>query len=201
MRMDKKQLTEQTEAAFDYVEKLYFECAYLIKEIEGLLKAKDEKFIMGQQRGYQISASSSLGLNNPDQWIYKKLGAYFVPENMIKVIGGRTETSFSKDLKVIYILMVLSGDELRTPKATFAVLSDFKKFTPRFPKLEYVVIPYIDRIWNFIKEQEGTKKKLYKDSFFEFKVNFVTKDLFDINSVQDIEKKLINPGLKKFRHE
>ena len=197
--MDKKLLNDQTRSAFEFIEKLYAESSYLVKEIEGLLRNKEEIFVIGKQRGYQISASASSGLNSPEQWIYKKLCAYFVPETMTKIIGGRTETSFSKDLKIIYLIIILSEEELKSPQIAIGILSRFKKLTVRFPKLEYFIISYIDRIWNSIKELKGTKHKLYKDSSFEFNVNFVIKDLYDVNSIQDIEKKLVNPALRMFR--
>lgn len=199
--MDKKQLNEQTDSALDFIEKLYSECAYLVKEIEGLLRNKEEKFVIGRQRGYQISASSSLGLNSPDQWMYKKLCAYFVPESMTKVIGGRTETPFGEDLKIIYLLIILSEDKFRTPKIAIGTLREFKKFTRRLRKVEYFVIPYMEKIWDLVKENGSVSNRLYKDSQIEFKAKFILRDLFDINSVQDIEKKIINPVLKKFRHE
>jgi hypothetical protein len=197
--MDKKQLNEQTESSFDFIEKLYSECAYLVKEIEGLLKNKEEKFVIGRQRGYQISASSSLGLNSPDQWMYKKLCAYFVPDSMTKVRGGRTETPFSKELKMIYLLIILSEDKFKTPKIAIGTLSEFKKTTKRLPKVEYFVIPYMGKIWKFVKEQGSVGSRLYKDYQIEFRTKFLIRDLFDINNVQDIEKKLINPVLRLFR--
>ena len=197
--MDKIQMNEQTKSAFDFVEKLYSECAYLVKEIEGLLQKQEEKFMIGKQRGYQISASSSLGLKNPEQWIYKKLCAFFVPASMTKRAGGRTETSFGKDLKIIYLLIILSEERLKTPQIAIGVLSEFKKLTRKIPKVEYFVIPYMERIWEFIIEHGSDSKIPYKDLKLEFKAKFVIRDLFDINSVQDVEKKLINPALRFFR--
>jgi hypothetical protein len=197
--MDKIQINEQTKSAFDFVEKIYSECAYLVKEIEGLLQREDEKFIIGKQRGYQISASSSLGLRNPEQWMYKKLCAFFVPASMTKKAEGRTETSFAGDLKIIYLLIILSEDKLKIPQIAIGVLSEFKKFTKKIPKVEYFVIPYMNKIWDFIGKHGSDSKEPYKDLKLKFKAKFVIKDLFDINSVQDVEKKLINPALRYFR--
>ena len=44
--MNKDKLIKQTENAFEFVQKLYFECSYLIKELEGLLAEEKENFIM-----------------------------------------------------------------------------------------------------------------------------------------------------------
>ena len=197
--MDKIQMNEQTKSGFDFVEKLYSECAYLVKEIEDLLQKQEEKFKIGKQRGYQISASGSLALKNPDQWMYKKLCAYFVPASLTKEVGGRTETSFGKDLKIIYLLIILSEERLKTPQIAIGVLSEFKKLTRRIPRVEYFVIPYMEKIWDWIKVHGSSKKKQYKDSQLEFDTKFVIRDLFDINSVQDVEKKLINPAMRFFR--
>lgn len=197
--MDKIQMNEQTKSAFDFVEKIYSECAYLVKEIEGILQKQEERFKIGKQRGYQISASSSLGLKNPEQWMYRKLCAYFVPSPLTREVGGRTETSFGKDLKIIYLLIILSEEKLKTPQVAIGVLSEFKKITRRIPKVEYFVIPYMEKIWDFVKRHGSGRNKLYTDSQLEFKTKFMIRDLFDINNVQDVEKKLVNPVLRYFR--
>lgn len=37
-------LIQQTKNAFDFIEKVYYEISYLIKEIEGILQQEDEEF-------------------------------------------------------------------------------------------------------------------------------------------------------------
>ena len=57
--VDKAHLMEQTNLAFDFIQKLHLEVSYLIKEIEGILYEEEEKFIIGRPSGYEISARSS----------------------------------------------------------------------------------------------------------------------------------------------
>ncbi len=40
------ELATQTRNAFDFVQKIYFELSYLIKEVEGLLQQQDDNFII-----------------------------------------------------------------------------------------------------------------------------------------------------------
>lgn len=133
--------------------------------------------------------------------MYKKLCAYFMPESITKVIGGRTEISFNEDLKMIYLLIILSEDKFKTPKIAIGTLSEFKKSTRRLRKVEYFIIPYMGKIWDFVKEDGSNSRRFYKDSQIEFRAKFVIRDLFDVNSVQDIEKKLINPALRLYRQK
>ena len=48
---NKNDLIEQTYLAFDFIQKLYLEVSYLIKEIEGNLQEEKEKFIIGKPGG------------------------------------------------------------------------------------------------------------------------------------------------------
>jgi len=42
--MEKSEIIEQTKVAFDFIQRLYLETSYFIKEIEGILKLEDEDF-------------------------------------------------------------------------------------------------------------------------------------------------------------
>ena len=74
---DKNELVQQTKLAFDFIQKLYFETSYLIKEIEGILSEKG--FVIGKPRGYQISTRNSMGLesNLVNLWLLRKFGVFF----------------------------------------------------------------------------------------------------------------------------
>ena len=43
-QMNKSELIAQTRLAFEFIQKLYFEISYLIKEMEGLLAEEEEEF-------------------------------------------------------------------------------------------------------------------------------------------------------------
>jgi len=45
--MEKTELITQTQLAFDFIQKLYFEVSYLIKEVEGQLAQEEEGFMLG----------------------------------------------------------------------------------------------------------------------------------------------------------
>ena len=49
--MSSQNLIRQTKNAFEYIQKLYLESSYLIKEMEGLLKEEEENFIIGRPSG------------------------------------------------------------------------------------------------------------------------------------------------------
>ena len=49
--MDRSEIVQQTKLAFDFIQKLYFEVSYLIKEIEGLFAEEEEGFILCRPSG------------------------------------------------------------------------------------------------------------------------------------------------------
>jgi len=89
----KKEIKEQANLVFEFIEKLYFETSYLTKEIEGILRREDEKFIIGRPGGYKITVGSSTSLNYPDLWWHKKFSVFFIEEDMTRKHGGNTITS------------------------------------------------------------------------------------------------------------
>ncbi|GFP32571.1 hypothetical protein HKBW3S42_00875 [Candidatus Hakubella thermalkaliphila] len=107
---EKEEILRQTALAFDFIQKLYLEVSYLIKEIEGTLQEEDEKFVIGRPAGYGISARSSTGLesNNVSLWLLKKFAVFFVSEEKTKLERGQTITELHKDLKVLYLRIVLN---------------------------------------------------------------------------------------------
>ena len=102
--MDKQKAAEQSNLAFEFIEKLYFETSYLIKELEGHLSREKEEFKIGQGSGYAINAYVSKGLESPDQWINKKLSVFFAPKEDMNFPGGKaTNTILKENLKIIYL--------------------------------------------------------------------------------------------------
>ncbi len=198
--MDKKHMNEQANLAFEFVDKLYFEITYLIKEIEGLLKREDEVFIIGRTRGYGITVGGSTGIDSPDWWWYKKFSVFFVKENMTRTQAGKTITSFQKDLKIIYLIVTLSDKDISSPKIAIGTLYDIScKSAESFKKFEDATGYYLNSIWDLAKNHPNFSAGSFEDKYMKFKARFVTKDLFDINNTQDMQKKLLNPVLKQFR--
>ena len=83
---NKKQVTEQCKLAFDFVQKLFLEVSYFIKEVEGLLL--EESFIIGRPKGYQISARSSLGLEpvSVNMWLLRRFAVFFAERDKITTV-------------------------------------------------------------------------------------------------------------------
>ena len=100
--MEKSKIIEQTKLAFDLIQKLYHEVAFLIKEIEGQLSEEDENFVIGKPGGYQVTYKSSTGLEqvNVNKWLPRTMGVFFVPEEMME-LGGTTNTKFTNETKII----------------------------------------------------------------------------------------------------
>ena len=96
-------LIEQTTNAFDFVQKLYFEISYLIKEIEGQLQQEPEIFLIGRPTGYAVTTKTSTGLEpvNVEQWLSKSFTVFFCPDNLTKINRGYTITRFRDDLKLL----------------------------------------------------------------------------------------------------
>ena len=86
------QLIDQTKLAFDFLQKLYLEVSYLIKETEGLLHEEEEKFLIGKPSGYGVSSRSSTGLesNSISLWLLRKFAVFFVPEDKTTLKKGQT---------------------------------------------------------------------------------------------------------------
>jgi len=200
--MDKKQMNEQANRAMEFIEKLYFEISYLIKEIEGLLKREDEEFVIGRPRGYGITVGSSTGLDYADWWWYKKFSVFFVPKDKTKTLGlgGKTKTSFLKDLKIIYFIVILSDKDISSPKVAIGTLYNINcKSAEHYKKFEDATVNYLNSICDLAMNYPNFSDGAYEDKYMKFKGRFMVKDLFDINNTQDIQKKLMSPILKQYR--
>ena len=91
--IDKSGIVEQTNLAFDFIQKLNLEVSYLIKEVEAMLFEEEERFIIGKPAGYGITARSSTGLetSNVSLWVVRRFAVCFIPENQtIQRGGGQT---------------------------------------------------------------------------------------------------------------
>ncbi len=111
--MEKETVIEQTKLAFSLIQKLYFEVALLIQEIEGMLGDEDERFVIGKVGGYAISARRSTGLErfNVPLWMVRKLAVFFVPEESTKYEAGMTNTTITPKLKMIFLRIVLDDKD------------------------------------------------------------------------------------------
>jgi hypothetical protein len=196
--MQKTQLISQTKNAFDFLQKLYFEVSYLIKEIEGLLAEEQENFLFGRGSGYAIIARSSNGLDtsNVKYWMYKKIACYFIPSDRTKVEKGQTITRLEDDPRVIIIRVVLDDSKIKEPIVIFGVFENFKKKKVWPEKLEQF-LSSIDYYENKVfTENENV---FYEDGNMTFTGKLKQVNLYDINNSDDITEKIIKPVLEMYR--
>jgi hypothetical protein len=192
--MEKETIIEQTKLAFSLIQKLYFETALLIQEIEGMLGEEEERFVIGKAAGYAISARRSTGLErfNVPFWMVNKLAVFFVPEDMTKTEKGMTNTTITPHLKLIYLRIILNEKEVREPKIFVGVLHNIT--TKVNKKFEYSMasFDYRDLI---LKDGEIT----YEDTNIQMNGVFISNHLYDLFDSEQISKKIIKPIIKIFR--
>jgi len=197
---NKKEISKQTKLAFEFMQKLYFEVSYLIKEVEGLLGEKPEEFIIGRPSGYGINTRSSTGLesNNVHLWLIRKLAVFFVSKVFTEVSGGMTTTKFNKDLKVIYLRIILDDREIDEPVVYAGILYDFEKKEDKSR-----LIKFENAMGHFEYNENKLFKTLgiadYEDNYLKFKWNMFETKLYDLNSGDDVAKMLVEPLVKLYR--
>ena len=193
--MNKTEIAKQIKNAFDFIQKLYNESSYLIKEIEGQLAENEHRFQFLKTSGYAISSRSSNGLepNNVNFWLLRKFSVAFVEENKTELERGQNNTEINKTLKVIYFRVVLEDKNETTPQLIFGVFYEIEKLNNRIKKFE-----------NLMGEFEYADNKLfakfpnidYESAIFKIKGKFKKVNLLDINSSDELIEKVINPAIK-----
>jgi hypothetical protein len=197
--MRKAELVSQTKLAFDFIQKLYFEVSYLIKEMEGLLSQESEEFIMGRPSGYAITARSSNGLEavHIPWWMYRRLSVFFIPKSCTLLEGGMTKTRLASDPRIIYLRILLDDKDFPEPVVLIGVLQNFiSKRKSRLVNVEHVMthIEYREG-----KVFSGSDDINYDDTYITFKGKLIPVNLYDINTSQDITEKLVQPVLAMYR--
>lgn len=193
--MDKKEIAKQIKNAFDFIQKLYNESSYLIKEIEGQLAENEYRFQLLKTSGYAISGRSSNGLepNNVNFWLLRKFGVAFVEETNTELKKGQNHTEINKDLKVIYFRVVLDDKNESAPQLIFGVFYEIEKYKDWIKKFE-----------NLMGQFEYVDNKLfakfpavdYEDGNFKIKGEFKKVNLLNLNSSDELIEKVINPAIK-----
>ncbi len=197
---NKSEIVEQTNLAFDFIEKLYLESSYLIKEIEGILNEEEEKFVIGKPGGYGISTTSSRGLevNNVRLWLLKKFSVFFIPKEKIVLRGGGTITKIDKDLKILYLRIVLYDKNIKEPTVYSGVLYDIeKKSETEWPsKFEQAMG---NLVYNDYKVFKNIQKIDYENIYIKIQGELIKNSLFEITDSETIVKKIIKPSLELYR--
>lgn len=195
--MNKKEMAEQIKTAFDFMQKLYNESSYLIKEIEGQLGENEHRFQILKTSGYAISGRSSNGLepNNVNFWLLRKFGVAFVAEIDTDLKKGQNHTKITDNLKVIYFRIILNDIKETEPKLIFGVFYNIKKHKDWIKKFENLMggFEYIDHKL-FAKFPDID----YEDGDKSIKGKFKKVNLLDLNSSEDLIEKVINPVINLY---
>lgn len=193
--MSKSETAKQIKNAFDFIQKLFNESSYLIKEIEGQLAENEYRFQILKTSGYAISGRSSNGLeaNNVIFWLLRKFGVAFVEETKTELKKGQNFTEINQDLKVIYIRIVLDDKNESAPQLIFGVFYEIEKHKDWIKKYENLMgqFEYVDN-----KMFAKFPNVDYEDSNFKIKGKFKKVNLLDINSSDELIEKVINPVIK-----
>lgn len=196
--IEKSNLPEQTKFAFDFIQKLYLEISYMIKEIEGLLYEQEEKFVIGRPAGYGISTKSSTGLEstNVNFWLLRRFTVSFVPEEMTKLERGQTITNVSDRLVILHFRFVLNDKESNPPAIYSGIFHSIKAKAKWIKKFENSMghLAYNDE-----KIFKNFKQVDYEDAQIKVKGEFLKNDLYDINDSEAILNRIIEPSLKLYR--
>lgn len=193
----KSEIANQIKNAFDFIQKLYNESSYLIKEIEGQLSESKYRFQMLRPGGYSVTARSSSGLepNNVNLWLLRKFAVGFVEESSTDLIKGQNFTEINEYLRVLYFRITLDDKNETEPKLVFGVFYDIKQFKDWIKKFENLMghFEYIDnRLYAKFPNVD------YKDSTLQIKGKFKTVNLLEIDSSNELIEKVINPAIRLY---
>jgi hypothetical protein len=194
---NKSEVAKQIKNAFDFIQTLYNESSYLVKEIEGQLGQGDIRFQILRPSGYSVSARSSTGLepNNVNLWLLRKFAVAFVEESSTELQKGQNFTEINEHLKVLYFRIILDDKNHPEPQLLFGVFYEIKPFKDWVKKFE-----------NLMGQFEYVDSKLfakfpnidYEDGTFKIKGKFKKVNLLEINSSNELIDKVINPAKELF---
>jgi len=192
----KAEIANQIQNAFDFIQKLYNESSYLIKEIEGQLAESEYRFQLLRTSGYAISSRCSSGLeqNNVNFWLLRRFAVAFVDETSTELVKGQNFTEINENLKVLCFRVILDDVNESEPQLIFGVFHDIKQFKDK----------WIKKFENLMGQFEYVDSKLfsqvpdidYEDGNFKLKGKFKKVNLLDINSSDELIEKVINPAIE-----
>lgn len=196
--IERSDLPEQTKLAFDFIQKLYLEISYMIKEIEGLLYEQEEKFVIGRPSGYGISTKSSTGLEstNVNFWLLKRFAVSFVPEETTKLKRGQTITNISDHLVILHFRFVLNDKKDNPPAVYSGIFHSIKAKAKWIKKFENAMGLFA---YNDEKLFRNPKEVDYEDAHVKVQGEFLKNNLYDINDSEAILNRIIEPSLKLYR--
>lgn len=205
--MGKSDTIRQTRIAFEFIQKLYLEVSYFIKEVEGLLKYEtrdQEKFIIGRPSGYGILYNRSSGLepNYVNLWLLKKFAVFFLPGKEGKDSqASTTVTRFDQDPKIIYLEIVLDDKDLAEPIIYFGVLEKFVRKDQKKEKIEQIMADIEKNFYKIAPSSNAVEKIKYEDGNVKFSGCMTKMNLYDLNTSEDILEMVVKPALMMYREQ
>lgn len=190
-----KELVEQTYNAFGFIQNLYLEISYLIKEIEGLLQLEDERFQILRPSGYSVTSRTSTGLDpvSVEQWLTKSLTVFFCPEQDTEVKSGTTITAFTPELKVMFVNIRIMGKNIDEPKVTFGCIRNIVCKKNNYNKFENLV-------WEFSYNEDKIFKNLPEvlcsDNYCSFGGEGKSVKLYSVKNSDDVATMIVEPLMK-----
>ncbi|MBU1672193.1 MAG: hypothetical protein KJ993_13965 [Actinobacteria bacterium] len=197
---DKEKTIEQCKLAFDFIQKLYHEVSYLIKEVEGSLGREQEEFVIGKTSGYGIVTKSSTGLDpgGVNWWLRRKMSVFFVPKTATRD-RSTTSTDIDGDLKVVYLRIVLDEDSRDFEPVIYSgVISNIKNLQGGAKLSKFENYPYHFEL-NEQKIFTGREKFHYEDSYISFDAKLRQVHLFDLSNSDAIMREIVEPALNLYR--
>jgi hypothetical protein len=194
---NKSLIVNQIQNAFDFIQKLYNETSYLIKEIEGQLGQNEFEFQIIKPSGYSVSTRSSTGLetNNVYLWMPRKLSVAFVEKNLTKTNNGQNITGINKNLKVLYFKFILNEKNQKEPKLLYGVFYEVEQYKDWVKKFEHLM-QTLESVDNKVFAKFPNID--YKDAVFKIKGKFKITNLLEINSSLDLSNKVITPIIRMY---
>ena len=191
-------LAEQTRNAFEFIDKLFLETSYLIKEVEGQLQLMPEEFVILRPSGYGVTSLTSTGLEaqNVKLWVRKRVAVAFVPQRMTKRVKGQTVTPFSDDLRVLFLTLVAFDQGQKEPTAFFGVAENIQNKYKKYTKFEQLMWEFTYSTFKMI----GTAKKIaFEDGTCSMSGEVKKLKLFSLKTNEDVRTKVVEPMVKMYR--
>jgi hypothetical protein len=127
----------------------------------------------------------------------RKFAVFFTPRDKTDSKGGAVITPVTKDLKILYLRIVLNDESEKEPKILIGSIYDIhsKKGWEKFEQLMGHIEYYEHKIF------KNPSSVNYDDTYISFKGEFIKRDLFDITDSSLINSKIIQPGLNIYRKQ
>jgi len=198
-------MIENVTNAFNFIQRLYDETATLIREVERLLGAEPECFMIGRPSGYGISTRGSTGLEqqNVNRWLTRRFAVFFIPESAFKSQKAQTVTPLPTE-NLIYLRFLLDGydsfkfgeDSIDAPSLLYGVLHDASSPTGKNHKFEQLMAGFEYTEAKLLNNLPDVK---YNEAHGAVTGQLQIVPLLSLTDSLVVEQKVIQPLLKQWR--